>query len=81
MYAGTKEGIDWVCMTWESADLSMGRLPSPNPFDLQYGYIRVFEKSYNAPFSLYEKLNLNHGISPFKYSLNHFLQSQAYQAL
>lgn len=39
MYARTKEGIDWICMTWESADLSMERLPSPNPFDLQYGYI------------------------------------------
>ena len=49
-----------------------GKTPSTTPFDLQYGYIRVFEKSYNVPFSLYAKLNLNHGISPAKYSLNRF---------
>lgn len=49
-----------------------GKTPPLTPFDLQYGYIRVFEKSYNVPFSLYAKLNLIHGISPAKYSLNRF---------
>lgn len=66
---------DWLsgcAVKWESAVLSLGRLPSPNPLDLPCGYIRVFEKSYKAPFSLYTKLNLSHGIAPIKYALNSF---------
>lgn len=31
---------------------------------LQSGYIRVFEKSADAPFSFYGDLNLNHGVAP-----------------
>lgn len=50
-------------MKWKPAVLSVERLPSPNAFDLQYGYIRVFGKSCNALFSLDAKLNLNHGRS------------------